>query len=48
MAASGGDREVYTNLVNVMQRMYSMSRGGADALAATVALREQIEAELNE
>ena len=42
------DREVYTNLVNVMQRMYSMSRGGADALAATVALREQIEAELNE
>jgi hypothetical protein len=40
------DREVYTALVNVMQFMYSMRLSGAQTLAATVALREQIEAEL--
>jgi hypothetical protein len=40
------DREVYTALVNVMQRIYSMRISGAQTLAATVALREQIEAEL--
>ena len=41
------DREVYTALVNVMQRMYAVRVTGAGTLAATVALREQVEAELD-
>ena len=41
------DREVYTELQNIVHRMYSMRGGMTEVLAATVALREQIEAELD-